>query len=88
MSFTLTEVPEPVVEIPTDASMAFVSNGTAMVLSWDTVSGITYDVQTCTNLTDDSWRNITTFTGSGTEVVVTNAIAEDVKFYRIYYLDE
>ena len=83
---TLSGTPTEPIGYITIAGPVAVAGGEGMTLSWDnTTSEQLYDVQYKNNLiTDPDWTTLTTVTGTGGSITVTNTIgAEEETFYRV-----
>lgn len=60
-------------------------SGAAIVFTWQSVAGHTYQVQGRQSLTSGSWANIgAPVVASGTSTSVTNAISGNAQFFRVY----
>ncbi|MGA3283764.1 MAG: protease pro-enzyme activation domain-containing protein [Verrucomicrobiota bacterium] len=60
------------------------TNGNNLVLSWNSLSNIAYQVQYSTNLTETNWVILSTNTATGPVMTCTNAYGSDLqRFYRI-----
>lgn len=58
--------------------------GPALVLTWPSVSGHTYQVQATSSLTNGPWNDLgTTILGTGLPLSFTNAMTSDATFFRI-----
>ena len=58
--------------------------GTAMELSWTSEEGVSYDVQTNSNLILESgWQTFMTEPGDGGIVTVTNTVGPSATFYQV-----
>lgn len=67
--------------IPPTMSASRVGNVTS--LSFSTVGGHTYTVQYKTNLTDSTWQSLSTTSGTGAMVNVTDTTGSANRFYRL-----
>ncbi len=60
------------------------AGGNAVSVTWNSISGMVYQVQYSTNLLSTNWSNLTTTTGTGSTLSVTNTIGPDPwRFYRV-----
>ena len=59
------------------------TNPAAVVMGWETVSGMTYRVQTTTNLTSGWLTNAVPLVGDGASACSTNAVQSSPQFFRI-----
>ena len=60
------------------------TNSNAVVFSWNSMSGIVYQVQYSTNLITTNWIILSTNTATGPILTLTNAYGTDPRrFYRI-----
>jgi hypothetical protein len=54
-----------------------------VVLNWNSVAGVQYQLQYSTNLLSPNWINLSTLTATGTTLSVTNTTSSPRGFYRI-----
>jgi hypothetical protein len=76
---TLTVVPPPAIQPPRGAGT------TNVVLTWNTVAGMNYQVQANTNVAGPNWIAVSTFVGTGGSVSVTNnpPVNDPQRYYRV-----
>jgi hypothetical protein len=61
-------------------------SGSTASIHWPTVSGVQYVVQRSASLFPGNWSNITTNTGTGTDMEFDDTSAGTLKFYRVLIL--
>lgn len=60
------------------------TTGPAVILTWPSVSGHTYQVQSKSALTDSTWSDLgSTIPGTGSPLSFTNSVGEGANFYRV-----
>lgn len=81
--FLVGTITRPPVKIG-DISLAILSGGTNLTLSWDTTNGAPYVVETTTDLVAIPWTDaITNIVGNGGSITVTTAVSEAQSFYKV-----
>jgi hypothetical protein len=61
-------------------------SGSTASIHWPTVSGVQYVIQRSASLFPGNWSNITTNTGTGTDMEFDDTSAGSAKFYRVLIL--
>ncbi|MDF7801247.1 hypothetical protein P4C99_17345 [Pontiellaceae bacterium B1224] len=71
-----------------DVSFEIVSDGTEIVLRFETSYGALYSVEATGNLVNGPWTNVVMdVAGTDSKIIVTNALLGDSGFYRAYIQD-
>jgi subtilase family serine protease len=76
-----------VVPIPMPLIQALTKTNNSMKFSWNTLTGLIYQVQYKTNLLQTNWITFYTNTATGTTLTLTNSVGSDpLRFYRLLVL--
>jgi len=68
---------------PVPPTMSVSKNGGFVYLSYNTQTGFSYTLQYKTNLADSVWQTLSTTSGTGNLLTVTNSPAGSSRFYRV-----
>lgn len=73
--------------VPPAATFGFTGvkqDGSSIVVTWETESGRTYQLQSKDSLSDSAWTNVgSPIAGTGSPVSATNIISSDTRFFRL-----